>query len=92
MQNLLDDIAIGVAAIHKHGMPKANCMQHIKEFKKLGGKNTGLAIAFALVRKQVVRPMALPQARIAMQSICLAEALLLIGWPLPTESFTRRKP
>lgn len=91
MQNhFVEDIAMGLAAIHKCGMPKASCMTHIKEYRRLGGRGSGLAIAFGLVRKNVMQPLALPQARDKMKSICLAEALLLIGWPLPTEPFTRR--
>ena len=80
------DIALGLAAIHKCGMPKTSCAAQIKEYRRLGGRKSGLAIAFGLVRKGVVQPLALPQAKAKMDSLCLAEILMLIGWPLPPES------
>ena len=84
------DIACGLAAVYKKGMPRLNCRPQLKEFQKLGGKGDGLAIAFCLVRQKHFQPMPKEAALLKLQSKSIAQVLGLVGWPLPTESKLHR--
>jgi hypothetical protein len=88
--NIIHDVACGLAAIYTKGMPRANVRGQLKEFRKLGGRGDGLAIAFALVRQKHFQPMPKESALLKLQSKSIAQVLGLVGWPIPPSSTFHR--